>query len=185
MNAYELPESLLVNGKEYSIRSDFRAVLDILIAMNDPELDGTHKTMVMIQILYPEWKTIPPEDIGEAARMACKFIDCGESDEGKKKPKLIDWEQDAAIIVPAVNSVAHMDVRAVRNLHWWTFWAYFMEIGESVFSSVVSIRSKKAKGKKLEKWEQDYYKENRDMIDFRTKKTAEEEQLQEYFSKWL
>lgn len=185
MNAYDLPRSLTVCGKEYEIRWDFRAVLDILIAMNDPDLDGTHKTMVMIQILYPGWREIPPGDIEEAAKMACMFIDCGEKEDSKKKPKLVDWEQDAAIIIPAVNSVAHTDVRGVKELHWWTFWAYFMEIGESVFSSVVSIRSKKAKGKKLEKWEQEYYRENKNMIDFRTKKTAEEEELKKYFNKWL
>lgn len=185
MNAYNLPKSLTVCGKEYEIRWDFRAVLDILIAMNDPELDGAHKTMVMIQILYPGWRDIPHSDIEEAAKMACKFIDCGEKEDSQRKPKLIDWEQDAAIIIPAVNSVAHTDVRAAKQLHWWTFWAYFMEIGESVFSSVISIRSKKAKGKKLEKWEQEYYRENRNMIDFRTKKTTETEELKRYFDKWL
>lgn len=185
MNAYDLPETLTVAGREYAIRWDFRAVLDILIAMNDPNLDGPHKTMVMIQILYPDWKQIPQDDIDEAAKMACQFIDCGEKEDGKKKPKLIDWEQDASIIIPAVNSVAHMDVRSCRKLHWWTFWSYFVEIGESALSSVVSIRSKKSKGKKLEKWEQEYYRDNRDIIDFRTKETEEEKQVKEYLNKWL
>lgn len=184
MNAYDLPESLTIGGEDYEIRWDFRAVLDILIAMNDPDLDGPTRTMVMIQILYPNWSQIPPEYLEEAAKKACEFIDCGEQDEGKQRPKLIDWEQDAPIIIPAVNSVAHTDVRAARRLHWWTFWAYFMEIGESVLSSVISIRSKKAKGKKLEKWEQEYYRENRDMIDFR-KRTKAEKEMQEYFSQWL
>ena len=38
MDPWKLPTSLEVNGKEYSIRSDFRVVLDILSAMNDPDL---------------------------------------------------------------------------------------------------------------------------------------------------
>lgn len=185
MNAYYLPESLTVCGIEYPIRYDFRAVVDILIAMNDPELDGFYKTMVMIQILFPDWQDIPPEHLQEAAKAACDFIDCGQKDDGKPKPKLFDWEQDASIIIPAVNSVAHKDVRSVRNLHWWTFWSYFMEIGECLFSSVLSIRTKKAKGKKLEKWEQDYYRDNRDLIDLKKKKSAEEKALQDYFDKWL
>lgn len=185
MNPYDLPVALAVGGREYAIRYDFRAVLDVLIAMNDPELDGPCKSMVILKIMFPDWRTIPQEHISEAIKQACEFIDCGQKDDGKPKPKLIDWEQDAAIIIPAVNSVAHTDVRAIGNLHWWTFWAYFMEIGESVFASVVSIRGKKAKGKKLEKWEQEYYRENRHLIDLRKKETPEEKAMQEYLNKWL
>lgn len=39
MRAYELPTSLNINGVAYTIRTDFRAIIDILIAMNDPDLD--------------------------------------------------------------------------------------------------------------------------------------------------
>lgn len=40
MDPWKLPTSLDVNGKEYSIRSDFRVILDILSAMNDPDIFG-------------------------------------------------------------------------------------------------------------------------------------------------
>ena len=43
MSAYDLPVTLEVAGKEYGIRSDFRAVLDILIAMTDPDLSDYEK----------------------------------------------------------------------------------------------------------------------------------------------
>ena len=43
MSAYDLPVALEVAGKEYGIRSDFRAVLDILIAMTDPDLSDYEK----------------------------------------------------------------------------------------------------------------------------------------------
>ena len=92
----------------------------------------------------------------------------------KKRPTLMDWEQDAALIIPAVNRVAGHEVRAEKYIHWWTFLGYYMEIGESAFSQVVSIRQKKAKGKPLEKWEQEYYRENKRLIDLRTKYTHEE-----------
>ena len=39
-----------------------------------------------------------------------------------------------------------------------------MEIGECTFSTYVAIRDKKNKGKKLDKWEQQIYKDNRDRI---------------------
>ena len=50
-----------------------------------------------------------------------------------------------------------------------------MEIGECTFSNIISIRSKKQKGQKLEKWEQNFYKENRKMIDLPHKLSKEEQ----------
>ena len=58
-----------------------------------------------------------------------------------------------------------------------------MEIGESLFSNVVSIRQKKAKGQPLEKWEKEYYKENKALIDLKEKYTEEELAEQERFKR--
>ena len=185
MNAYELPTSLCVGGVEYSIRSDFRAVLDVLVSANDPELDQEMKAWVMLQIMFPDLEQIPEEHLSEACIKVCEFIDCGQKDDGKPKPRLLDWEQDGAMIVPAVNNVAHTEIRALPYLHWWTFWGYFMQIGESLMSSVISIRQKKAKHEKLEKWEEKFYKENRELIDLKTTQTEEIQQEKDSLLKWL
>jgi len=66
----------------------------------------------------------------------------------------------------------------LQYLHWWTFFSYYMEIGEGLFSQVVSIRSKKAQHKKLEKYEQEFYRENKKLVDIR-KPLSEEEQRQD------
>lgn len=185
MTGYDLPTSVCGGGTEYPIRTDFRAVLDVLCAMNDPELGEREKSIVLVQIMFPDWQNIPFEHLQECCKKACEFIDCGNRDDGKPHPKMIDWEQDAPIIVPAVNSVAHAEVRSVPYLHWWTFWGYFMEVGESLLSSVLNIRDKKAKHKKLEKWEQEFYRENKEIIDFKRKETAEEKAARESIEKWL
>lgn len=44
-----------------------------------------------------------------------------------------------------------------------------------VFSSVLSIRQKKAKHKKLEKNEQEFYRENKSLIDMQPRYSAEEQ----------
>ena len=59
MIGYTLPTSLSIGGVEYFMRTDFRAVLDILIAMNDPEIEEEIKPIIMLQILIPNWKEIP------------------------------------------------------------------------------------------------------------------------------
>lgn len=185
MKGYELPTSLSVGGVEYLIRTDYRAVLDVLCAMNDAELDGRGRTAVLLMIMFPELEKMPPEHHEEAIRAACEFIDMGQRDDGKPHPKLVDWEQDAGIIVPAVNNASHTEVRALPYLHWWTFWGYFMEIGESLFSSVLSVRIKKSKHKKLEKWEDEFYREHRELVDLQAKETAEERAAREDIEKWL
>lgn len=187
MNAYELPTSLTIGGVGFSIRSDYRAVLDILRAWNEPDLDDESKTIVMLQILFPDWADIPAERLQEACEKACEFIDCGQAPEDNRtSPRLMDWDQDAGIIIPAVNRVACTEVRALPYLHWWTFFGYFMEIGgECMFSSVLDIRRKKAKGKKLEKHEQDFYKSNKSMIDLKSRLSEEDQAKKDGILKWL
>lgn len=186
MTAYELPTSLNICGVDFSIRTDFRAIIDILIAWNDPELDDQARMIVMLQILYEDWQNIPPEHFQEACKRACEFIDFGQVDDpNKPKPRLMDWEQDGDMIIPAVNKAAHKEVRAVPYMHWWTFFGYFMESGECLFNTVVGIRSKKAKGERLDKWEKKFYQENKNIIDIKTRLSEEEQAYKDALNEML
>lgn len=178
MISWSLPTSLDIGGKEYKIRSDYRAVLDILTAMNDPEIfepgmsekeKNIERVMTMLQILYEDFESIPSNQWNEAAKKAKEFIDCGMSDDGKPKPRLMDWEQDAPLIIPAVNKVCHQDIRSLKYMHWWTFISLYMEIGDCMLSTVISIRKKRKKGQKLEKWEKEFYQNNKSIVDLKVK----------------
>ena len=192
MYAWKLPTSLNVGGTNYKIRTDYRVILDILAAMNDPDIldpgmtedeKQAEKVLTMLQILYIDFDRMPPSDWKEASEKACEFIDCGIHDDGTPKPRLMDWEQDAPIIVPAVNKVCNFDVRSVKYMHWWTFFGYYMEIGECMLSTVVSIRDKKRRGKRLEKWEQEFYRNNKHIVDLRVKKAERSEEEKEELRK--
>lgn len=176
---WRLPESLEVGGSVFSIRTDFRDALKIFEAFNDPDLPDEAKTYIMLKILFPDFEKIPEEHLQEAADKAAEFLNGGQPPEDKWKPKLMDWEQDAAILIPAINKVAGTEIRALPHLHWWTFLGYYMEIGESLFSQVVSIRYKHAHGKKLEKWEREFEKDNRDICRLQKKLTEEEKAARE------
>ena len=169
---YELPKTVEVAGKEYPIRSDFRAVLDILTALSDPELTEQDKAVVMLGIFYEG--EIPPQT-QEALNQCGWFINCGQMEtEKKNNRKLMDWEQDFQYIIAPINTAAGCDVRGLPYMHWWTFMGYYMDIGDCMFAQIVSIRKKLKTGKKLEKYERDFYRENREIIDFRTKYTEAE-----------
>ena len=185
MITYDLPTSLTIGEVAYGIRYNWRAVLDILVACADPELDDAGKAECMIRILYPDWEEIPEHLLAEACEKACEFIDCGQKDDGKPKPKMIDWEQDASIIVPEINKVAGREIRLDPNIHWWTFFGWFMGIGDGLLASVLHIRQKKAKHKKLEKWEQEFYNANKALIDMKAPETEEIRKEKDNILKYL
>lgn len=178
MDAWRLPESLPVGGEEWKIRSDFRAVLDILNHFNNPEYEEDEKWWICLDILFEDFQEMPQELWTEAQQQAILFIDMGAEDDNRPKPRLMDWEQDAPIIIPSVNRVIGKEIRALPYLHWWTFMGAYMEIGESLFSQVVSFRKKRASKKKLEKWEKEFYRENKALCDLKKKYTKEEQEEQ-------
>lgn len=157
-----LPTSLEVGGKEYEIRSDYRNVLRIFEAMEDEELEDKEKFYVMLRRLYVDFDHIPQDCYREAYEQATRFIESHDRGEDKKNPQLINWEKDEHMIFPAINAVAGTEVRSVEYMHWWTFLGYFENIdNESLWSFVLSIRQKRAKGKKLEKHEREFFNRNR------------------------
>ena len=86
----------------------------------------------------------------------------------------MDWEQDAPLIFPAVNRVAGFEVRAAKHLHWWTFLGYLMEIRDSTFATILALRQKKARGKKLEKEEAEFWRRNAGVCELKKRLTAAE-----------
>lgn len=68
MIGYGLPTTINIEGNEYDIQSDFRAVLDILIACEDPDLSDIEKQDVMYQILYKDANQIPAHCYAEACK---------------------------------------------------------------------------------------------------------------------
>lgn len=178
---WKLPKEICIHDEPYRIRTDYRAILDILKAAADLELTDQEKNIVMLEILYMNPEEIPPEYLEEALIKGKEFIDCGVHEEGKEKVRLMDWEQDSPIIASAINKTVGKDVRSLKYMHWWTFMGAYMEIGDGLFHQVIMIRQKKAKKKKLEKWELEFYRKNRSLVDLDQKKqersTEEKEAL--------
>ena len=72
---WNLPETIELGGEEYDIRTDFRAILDILKAMSDPELSDQEKSRVMLEILYLNPEEIPMEFLEEAIEKGKKLLE--------------------------------------------------------------------------------------------------------------
>lgn len=171
----DLPFFLTVDGEEKEIYSDFRDVVKILIALQDPEVPDGERNFILLNNLYVEdWTAF--NDIDEALKQAKLFIDCGKEykEVNENSPQIINWKQDYGLICEAVNkNINILEVRQLKYLHWWTFCGYFGERGECRISTFAEIRDKLNKGIKLEKYEKEILRENREQIIIQNKSNAD------------
>lgn len=185
---YEIPTSITVQDTKYHIRNDgdYRVILECFVALNDVELSETERIFACMVIFCDEIDiddifTFDEEHLNEFVTKMFAFFNCGEPDGvgANAKRKVIDWEQDQQMICAGINKVAGTEVRALTYLHWWTFMGYFCSIGESTLSTVVSIRDKILKGKKLEKYETEFRRDNPQYFkwDSRTLQEKEDDEL--------
>lgn len=176
MTGWDLPTTVSVKETSYRIHADYRDILGVLEQLNDPENAGAIGIYVALNLFYEDFQKLSPADYREAWEKLCWFINGGEKESRGPAIKRIDWEQDRNLIVADVNRVAGVEVRGLRFCHWWTFLAWFRAVGEGQLSTVVGIREKHRKGKALDQWERDFYRENREKVDFKIRMTSEEEE---------
>ena len=184
---WSLPTTVVINEKEYAIRNkcDFRVVLDVISSLNDEELEMESRVECALFQFYgiDELDTVEIvltslNDIQTAIVEMMKIINLGKEETNEEhNPKLMDWEHDYLQLAPAISRTLGYSVRdESRYTHWYDFIGAYMEIGDCTFANIISIRNKRIKGKKLETWEQEFYKENKKIIDLPHKLTDEEQE---------
>ena len=163
---YEIPTFIQSDGRKYKIRNDgdFRTILDCFQALSDVELDSNERLVASLLIFYEDFNSVEDlynVDIQELVKEMYNFFNCGQYSTGtESNHKLVDWKADSQLICSAINKVAGFEIRSVKYLHWWTFMGYYMAIGESPISTIIGIRDKIVRGKKLEKFENEYRRNN-------------------------
>lgn len=167
MSHWVLPREAVIDGQRYPIHWDYREILEIISYLDNPNLPEFLRWKIGVGLFF---EGQPPDE--QAMAYLAWFLSCGE--EPAAGVKLLDWEQDGAVIVAEVNKVAGMEIRDVPRLHWWTFLSYFHAIGQGQLSTLVAIRDKLHRGKKLEPWEQEFYRNNKAKVDLRKRYSREE-----------
>ena len=165
---YEIPTTIVIEDTEFPIRckGDYRMVLDCFSCLTDFDLDEQERIYGALIIFYEDFNSITDfigvgrEVLERLVKEMYNFMQCEENPMHNTSFKAIDWNKDSQLICSAVNKVAQLEVRAVEYMHWWTFMGYFSEVGESTLATVVNIRTKIKKGKKLEKYEKEFKNNN-------------------------
>lgn len=188
MIGYSLPTAIEIDGKSYPItqKGHFEMVIDCFSVLNDKEIPEKLRVVDCCKIFYEDINDdsdimLFGEHYEEAVDKMYSFFNCNQLEVGAKTNiKLIDWETDAQLICAAVNNVAQTEIRSEPYLHWFTFMGYYISVGDSPLATVVGLRDKKARGKKLEKHEREFIMNNPQY--FTTKEQLEQQKQDE---EWL
>lgn len=190
MRGYNLPTSIEIGGIEYPITNcgDYKMVLDCFSLLNDEEILKRYRYLDCLKIFYKDINSdydvvnVFGNNVDEALSKCFSFFNCNQLEVPRKgamrQLNLVDWEQDEQLICAAILDVAGVDIRSLPFLHWFTFYGYYMSIKpDSVFGTVINLRSKRALGKKIEKHELEFINNNPQY--FKTKAILEQEKADE------
>lgn len=154
-----LPETVLVDGKEWSVNWGYRACILIEICMFDTGQSEEQRVLNALNIFYD--RDIPG-NVAEAIDRMMWFYRGGKEEKkpaGENKTKrtapiarqkrCYDFEQDAPYIYAAFRTQYGIDLNTTKNydLHWWKFQAMFTALDEGLkFSRIMYYRSVSTNG---------------------------------------
>ena len=167
LSSWLLPRQAVFGDKTYALQADFRDVLEIIAYLQDPDLPEFIRWQIALALFYEP--AVSPEHSHGAMEYLAWFLTGGCPESDRPGPKLLDWQQDAPAIVSDVNKAAGREIRALPFLHWWTFLSWFHAIGEGQVSTLVALRDKLRRGKKLEGWEKEFYRQHKSRVDMKKK----------------
>lgn len=185
MSGWSLPRSLEVGGQARAIHADYRDALEILQRLDDPDEDERERVYVCLALFYDRFEEIPPVCWRQALEKMLWFLGGGQEQKGPAGPRLVDWQQDEAMIVADINRVAGCEVRALPFCHWWTFLSWYGAIGQGQLAAVVSIRDRLRRGKKLDDWQKEYYRMHKAQVELKKRYTAAERAEQQRLKQLL
>jgi hypothetical protein len=175
------PETVEINTTEYRLNTDFRACLKIIMAFEDNELTPQEKQLILLGNLY----SVVPNDLEAALDCANWFLNGGKdsaTNTDEENPRVYSFAKDGNFIYAAFRQTHGIDL-ATANLHWWTFLALFMDLGQdTTFCQLTALR-KRLKTGKASKEERAAAREMGDMIDLPDidNRTLDEKELESEF----
>lgn len=141
-----LPETVTVDGREFSIRTDFRISVLFELLIGDAELTPEQKLQQTLMLYYDEI----PANGDEAIEQVLNFYGCGKqrkktSGTAKKKEiksPIYSFEHDDGMIFAAFYDQYGIDLNEIEHLHWWKFKAMFDALKSD--NEIVKIMSYRA-----------------------------------------
>lgn len=137
----KLPQTIVVNGLEYPIKTNFRDWIRFETVMLS-ETEQKAKIQTFVDIM----NGAIPENFSSAVDAVIQFYQCGEQSSGKGgnivNKRIYDYEKDQFLIYTAFLQCYHIDLNRTDYMHWWQFKQMFLELpDECKMKKVMMYRS--------------------------------------------
>lgn len=139
-----LPRIVFIDGRKYTINSDFRISIKFELLMQNKDLSKNEKLIKALKLYYP----MIPKNINMAIEKIIYFYKAGKEDKevkgiGNKVNNIIySFEYDDDYIYSAFLSQYGIDLNSIKYLHWWKFKALFKSLNNS--NEIVKIMEYRA-----------------------------------------
>lgn len=136
------PKSVLIDGKEYLLRWDYRTWMRF-DNIRECDIGEEEKLIRMLQLCYPQI----PENIDEAVDKMLWFYRCGEEEEKDERKQryqrrssaepAFSFSQDEPYIYTAFLEQYDIDLSQIQDMHWWKFMSLFESLNENTKMSKI------------------------------------------------
>lgn len=180
----KLPTSVVIDGVEYKINSDFRTSILFSLLIEDNDVNEQDKILGALQLYYD----VIPNNINSAIDGIINFYLCNDNNntssgslKNKSNKKVLDYEIDSNYIYSAFLTQYHIDLQDIEYLHWWKFKAMLESLNDDLMlSKIIKFRSIDV-SKIQDKEQKKYYQKMQKMYEIKEKISEEElKQLEEW-----
>lgn len=128
----KLPNTVVVNGRNYTVETDFREWIRFTKLVEDEDVPWQIKCRLLLQWYIDGI----PDDLEEAIEALGDFLAMKqggeESDEQMPPPKQIySFDEDMVWIYSAFREVYGINLQTVPYMHWWEFQTLFIGLPET------------------------------------------------------
>lgn len=131
-----LPETVIVDNREYRIRTNFRIFILFELLWQDDSLELREKLKRSFGLCFSDEI---PRNYEAAANALMWFYKCGKEDSPQKKAvaarrgktRIYSFDYDDDYIYAAFMSQYGINLQRIKYLHWWEFRAMFNSLTNS------------------------------------------------------
>lgn len=164
----KLPKSVEIGGREYPVKTDFRAWIEFEIKFQKAS-DSVKKIDLIINMFKIRPVIKNADEFNCLIEEMIKFYNCGEKMKNEKEskdnssgPLIYSFEKDHFHIYTDFIRFYSLDLNEVEYLHWWKFRQMFIELPEdSKIKTIMMYRSIKITSKMSPEYRQFYAKMKR------------------------
>ena len=168
--SWGLPTQAVIEDRVYEIHTDFRDILELLRWLDgnaDPTLDRGERWYVAMRLFYPDFAAMPRQDWPAPPGSSPSSWRPGGPNPPPAPPALWTGSRTRPSSPRASAGWRGRMCGRCPTCTGGAFLAGSTPSARGTFATVVAIRDKLRRGKKLEPWELDFYRTHRAAVDLR------------------